>query len=263
MEADSDDGLPDGATLWPAVCRARESHRPDRILNDPYAAHLVAGARSSGLLTETADTDTAFATVLRVVTIDELVQRAIVDHHLHVIVNLGAGLDTRPYRLGLPNDLRWVEIDRDAIFTYKAFRLAHATPACRVERVGVNLSDTARHDAILHRVTRGVARGLLFTEGAPGGLSRMALLALSTLVPAGIKWWLVDPPHQSGPDCPTSLRADREFIDALCVDCWQIAECRPLADEAQRVAPDRLQQVVKGQPSIGDLGAIWLLHRSG
>ena len=35
------------------------------------------------------------------------------------VVLLGAGLDTRPYRLVLPADVDWYEVDRQEIFTAK------------------------------------------------------------------------------------------------------------------------------------------------
>ena len=138
MEPEAPDFL-DSQARWLAACMARESERADRVLNDPYASHLagVAGAR---LFEEQTDDGRAFAAVLAVAVADDLVHRAVVDHRLHSVLHLGAGLDTRPYRLGLPNDLRWVELDLDAVFLYKIFRLAHVAPTCRVERVSVEHS---------------------------------------------------------------------------------------------------------------------------
>lgn len=47
----------------------------------------------------------AFAMTLRTVAIDRLVQMAIA-RGVDTVINLGAGLDTRPYRMELPPTLR-------------------------------------------------------------------------------------------------------------------------------------------------------------
>lgn len=36
-----------------------------------------------------------------------------------MVVNLAAGLDTRPYRMQLPSSLNWVEVDLPKILDYK------------------------------------------------------------------------------------------------------------------------------------------------
>jgi len=52
-----------------------------------------------------------------------------------VVLNLAAGLDTRPYRLALPATLRWIEVDFADILAYKAEQLAGEKPVCVLERV--------------------------------------------------------------------------------------------------------------------------------
>jgi O-methyltransferase involved in polyketide biosynthesis len=48
------------------------------------------------------------------------------------ILSLGAGLDTRPYRLELPPQLKWVEADYEDVVAYKN-KLLHREPArCRL-----------------------------------------------------------------------------------------------------------------------------------
>src|SRR3954469_2457263 len=105
MEPEAPDFV-DNQMRWLAGCMARESERPDRMLNDPYASHLAGGR----VFEERLDDARAFAAVLAVAVADDLLRRVVVDHHLHSVLHLGAGLDTRPYRLELPNDLRWVEL---------------------------------------------------------------------------------------------------------------------------------------------------------
>jgi methyltransferase (TIGR00027 family) len=83
------------------------------------------------------------------------------------VVLLGAGLDTRPYRLDLPADLDWYELDRAEIFADKEPVLAGETPHCRRHLVvGDVAGDWA--DALLtagftpSRPTLWVAEGLLY-----------------------------------------------------------------------------------------------------
>jgi Leucine carboxyl methyltransferase len=47
------------------------------------------------------------------------------------VVLLGAGLDTRPYRLDLPADVDWFELDRPEVFAAKEPALAGQGASCR------------------------------------------------------------------------------------------------------------------------------------
>ena len=57
------------------------------------------------------------------------------------IVNLGAGLDTRPYRLELPHNLKWFEIDFPHMIQYKNQQLAVQKPRCQLTRIELDLTD--------------------------------------------------------------------------------------------------------------------------
>jgi len=48
-----------------------------------------------------------------------------------MVVNLAAGLDTRPYRMALPAALRWIEVDLPGILSYKEEILASEKPGLR------------------------------------------------------------------------------------------------------------------------------------
>jgi methyltransferase (TIGR00027 family) len=47
------------------------------------------------------------------------------------VVLLGAGLDTRAFRLGLPADLDWYEVDHHEVLVAKDSVLAGCVPGCR------------------------------------------------------------------------------------------------------------------------------------
>src|SRR5439155_14950893 len=90
--------------LLAAGWRALESSRSDALFHDPLAAGL-AGER--GLRIARTLPDGAWVVAIRTVVIDAFLRSAI-SSGIDIIVNIGAGLDTRPYRLDLPSSLRWV-----------------------------------------------------------------------------------------------------------------------------------------------------------
>jgi methyltransferase (TIGR00027 family) len=95
---------------WIAAVRARETERPDRLFADPYAKDL-AGDRGFAMMSASERVgggENSFIPV-RVRWFDDLVV-AVVAAGVRQVVSLGAGLDTRAYRLDLPQDLdgtRW------------------------------------------------------------------------------------------------------------------------------------------------------------
>ena len=60
-----------------------------------------------------------------------------------MVVNLAAGLDTRPYRMELPPSLRWVEVDLPDLLDYKESILEGERPGCRLDRIRLDISDRA------------------------------------------------------------------------------------------------------------------------
>jgi O-methyltransferase involved in polyketide biosynthesis len=88
-----------------AAChRATESERPDAIFRDPYARPL-AGER--GELIGTRLHENAWAIAVRTYLFDTAILELLSRHSIDMVVNLAAGLDSRPYRLDLPAALRW------------------------------------------------------------------------------------------------------------------------------------------------------------
>jgi len=123
-----------------AVYRARESERADAVFKDPFAQAL-AGERGEQIAAAmTFGEENAWSFIARTYLFDRFVARA-VEGGVDLIVNLAAGLDTRPYRMALPPSLRWVEVDLPEILDYKEGVLGSAKPACQLERVRLDLSN--------------------------------------------------------------------------------------------------------------------------
>ncbi len=110
--------------LWTAAARARESARADRIFDDPYAA-VLAGAEITQQAVDRPDAGAPFAAIaVRTRFFDDAILRLMAERDVRQIVVLAAGMDTRAFRLPLPADLRFFEIDRPEVLAHKADRLA-------------------------------------------------------------------------------------------------------------------------------------------
>lgn len=144
--------------------RAEESSRRDALFHDPLAARL-AGEKGRVLAAVFATAAvTRWTVAIRTVIIDDFI-RAAISSGVDTIVNLGAGLDTRPYRLDLPAGLRWIEVDYADVIAYKTSVLASETPRCRLERMGVDLADDAARRELLEKLEANGGRLIVLTEG--------------------------------------------------------------------------------------------------
>ncbi|MBS2029773.1 MAG: class I SAM-dependent methyltransferase [Deltaproteobacteria bacterium] len=152
-----------------AHLRAVESARPDALFSDPLAARL-AGEHGRRIAESAPNPMSAWQIAMRTRVIDRLLRRAIADG-VDAFLNLGAGLDTRPYRLDVPATLRWIEVDYPHVQQFKSTQLAGETPRCRVERVSLDLTDPAARRALFARINVEAKRVLVLTEGVVPYLS--------------------------------------------------------------------------------------------
>src|SRR5262249_20761854 len=119
---------------WAAVFRARETERPDALFRDPFARPL-AGEHGEEIARSTPfHQKNAWSWVTRTVLFDRIIRKQI-EQGAGMVVNLAAGLDTRPYRMALPASLDWVEVDLPEILDYKEELLRAEKPVCSLERI--------------------------------------------------------------------------------------------------------------------------------
>jgi methyltransferase (TIGR00027 family) len=179
---------------WVAIYRAMESERPDALFHDPYARRL-AGTRGEEIVRAMPrGRAMAWPMIVRTTVMDDLIVRAVERDGVHTVLNLAAGLDTRPYRLPLPAGLRWIEVDFPDLLAYKEEQLAGEAPHCQLERVAVDLTDPARRRALFEDAVSGGGGGtLVVTEGLLVYLAPDEVAALAAdLHAAGFAWWLID-----------------------------------------------------------------------
>ncbi|GIH20113.1 SAM-dependent methyltransferase [Rugosimonospora africana] len=132
--------------LGAAGARAVESTRPDRLVEDPYAAAFVRALPSAIPQTLRWPADGEMLTDQEAILVglspflgmrtrffdDELT--GAVDSGIRQVVAIAAGLDTRAFRLALPPDLTLFEIDRPAMLDFKEAVLREAGAQARCDR---------------------------------------------------------------------------------------------------------------------------------
>jgi methyltransferase (TIGR00027 family) len=176
-----------------AHCRAVESARPDALFHDPMAERL-AGEKGRAITDRFPFAPMVrWNVAIRTVIIDDFITSSIA-RGVDTVLCLGAGLDTRPYRLDLPSALTWIEVDYPDIIALKEERLAGEAPRCNLERVGLDLADLSARRELFGRVDAGAARILVVTEGVILYLeeSQVAFLADDLRALANIDGWIVD-----------------------------------------------------------------------
>lgn len=178
---------------WVAAYRALESERSDAIFSDPYARRLAGEVGFRIVDKMPRGRSGGWAIVVRTKSLDEMIQRAI-DRGVRTVVNLAAGLDSRPYRLALPSDLTWIEVDLPALLDYKTELLAGETPTCRLERISVDLADAGARANVLDRIAAETPEALVITEGLLVYLTadQVAALARDLRAHPSFRWWLFD-----------------------------------------------------------------------
>lgn len=179
--------------VWVAMYRARESERPGALFHDPYARRL-AGERGEQITHEMKNQDkNAWAYVIRTLLFDAFISERLADG-VDMVVNLAAGLDTRPYRMDLPASLHWVEVDLPDILSYKESILDYERPKCRLDRVALDLADGEGRRALFQRLASESKKALILSEGLliylDAGEARTLASDLSNH--PSFRWWAID-----------------------------------------------------------------------
>lgn len=131
--------------------------------------------------------------MIRTSVIDDLIRTAVAGG-VDTVVNLGAGLDARPYRLELPASLKWVEVDYPGMIRHKEAVLARERPRCRLERIGLDLADPAARGRLFDEVAAAGRDVLVLTEGVAPYLTEehVAALARDLRSRGSFRHWVID-----------------------------------------------------------------------
>jgi methyltransferase (TIGR00027 family) len=148
---------------WVAEARARESERKDALFKDPFARRL-AGDVGARLVQLSGQATGTWPIVARTYIIDGLIAGAIRDG-ADAVVNLAAGLDSRPFRMELPPSLAWIEVDHADVLADKQERLRGSAPRCHLETVALDLSVGESRRELFASIGGRFRRILAMTEG--------------------------------------------------------------------------------------------------
>jgi methyltransferase (TIGR00027 family) len=244
-----------------------ESSRPDALFHDPLAAGL-AGER--GLRIAQTLPDGAWVVAIRTIVIDAFLRSAI-SSGTDTIINIGAGMDTRPYRMDLPSSLRWFEIDHPSVIDRKAAHVRDEAPVCFIERFGLDLADRGARKEVFDEIGATSTRALALTEGVLGSLSvdEAGTLADDLHALTCCERWVAEyfsarllrscQRDQPLPDAP--VRFDPADWEAFFIERgWRVGEIRYLGEESRRLhrpvplsLPDKVMRVFTSRP-LRDMG---------
>lgn len=176
--------------FWVAHFRAKETQRADAAFHDSLAS-VLSGDRGRKIARSIPrSTMVAWGMVIRTSAIDRLIKDAL-QTGVDTVFNLGAGLDTRPYRMDLPAQLRWIEIDFPNIVELKNSKLLEYQPVCQLERIAADLLDRSSRKEIFARHAMTSKNTLVITEGLISYFSNRDVEALASelfAIPSARLW---------------------------------------------------------------------------
>lgn len=236
--------------IWVAFCRAQESSRPDALVRDPLAKALV-GDRGQAMADQMPELIPVMERWMgvRTAVIDELILHA-VDQGCDTVLNLAAGLDTRPYRLPLDSSIRWFEADFPRLIQHKETILRHEKPHCQLKRQALDLEISRNRQILLDQVIQDAKRALVLTEGLlmywdPRTVRELAcdlaerpafqFWITDLISPWGLEHMRDDFKAHLGP-VEASLRFAPSDGPRFFESCgWKVSEVRSAAQEAKRL----------------------------
>ena len=177
-----------------AAFRACELNHPNAIFRDPLAEKL-AGKRGKKIIESLPKKAFmgGWSVLIRTRIIDDFILSAVAEG-VDTVLNLGAGLDTRAYRMTLPESLNWIEVDYPHVIEFKTTRLSEETPHCQLERVKLDLADIDARRQLLTQVAAQSTKVLVLTEAVTPYLTEDAVASLGEDLYACVPiiYWLVD-----------------------------------------------------------------------
>ncbi|WP_158998866.1 class I SAM-dependent methyltransferase [Pigmentibacter ruber] len=131
---------------------------------------------------------------LRTNSIDFLISKYIKERNIDTVINLGAGLDTRAYRLDGLEKIKWFDIDFSNVIEYKSNLLKNVLPKCILQYIKLDLSLREERKKILSEICTQANNVLVLSEGLILYLKEIEVLFLSEdlLKHKNINYWIQD-----------------------------------------------------------------------
>jgi len=180
---------------WVAAYRAWESSRSDALFQDTFAADLAGerGQQIARMMSRRGGLGNGWPIITRTKIMDDYVNASVADG-CGCVLNLAAGLDTRPYRLELPESLVWIEADLPEILEHKGSILQDESPRCQLQRRAIDLSDAGARSGLFDEVASSASRVLVISEGLLVYLEPETAFALSQELRSrdSFRWWVTE-----------------------------------------------------------------------
>ena len=179
---------------WVARYRAIESARPDALFKDPFAA-ILAGKHGEDIVNNLSfGKEGAWWLIIRTKVLDDFINRLVAEAKIDSVLNLAAGLDSRPFRMNLPLDFKWFEVDLPEILEYKAECLKDQKSRCALTRHVCDLSDATARRTLLSAISSQTKSCLVITEGLLIYLEEQLVAEIATDLTqmASARFWLLD-----------------------------------------------------------------------
>lgn len=180
--------------FWVATYRAMESERKDPLFYDPLAKLLI-GEKGKDISRNMKSISryAHWSLVIRTRLIDDYLLKYI-GEGCKTVINLGAGLDTRPYRLNLPQELHWIEVDFPSVIQFKNEKLKNEQAKCHLERIELDLSNRLERQKLFRELNSRVSSAILLTEGVIPYLSEQMVseLAADLSSQSNFKLWIAE-----------------------------------------------------------------------
>jgi methyltransferase (TIGR00027 family) len=234
---------------WVAMYRAMESERADALFDDPFARQMAGDLGESIVREVPHGGSMAWAVIVRTAVMDEMIMDCL-ERGATRVLNLGAGLDTRAFRLKLPAELRWFDVDLPAMVAHRKTCLKDAKPRCDHTHITADVTDAK---ALSHAISAaGKVEGpmLVLSEGLLVYLepALVGSLAEALHLEATAQWWVTDlvspmllgmvgsswPSNEAAASAPFRF-APRDSADFFGRLGWRETTFRSTLDEAIRL----------------------------
>ena len=219
-----------------------------------------------------------FGIAIRSRFLDELVLDTVLGQGIATVLSVGAGLDTRPWRLELPAALHWIEVDFPAMLDYKEGVMAEVAPRCRRERLAADVNDRTARESVF--AAAGAGPTLMITEGLLMYLPAATVDALAANI--AVSHWMLD---VASAEMRRRVRMDsyqaienvrapdhldgQEILDVVQRHGWRGIRCLTYSADAMQFAVERVgnmfrnvapEQMPKPMPA-GDPSGVHLFGR--
>ena len=192
---------------WIAAYRAVESKRSDALFIDNLASFLLEKSGLKQNIHQDLSIGSFAMITTRTITLDQFLLKYIAQNEIEVVVNIGAGYDTRPYRLNLPADICWIEVDLPQVINFKNDTLKDHAPDCLLERHSFDMAVEKDRAACFNLIAQTGKKTLILTEALIVFLEKQSVISFAQSIAriSNVSCWLLEYCTQSFVDYANPL----------------------------------------------------------